>query len=97
MFKCPVCHHATLNWYEYTLKSGFATVECSNCHTELHQPRRLRSMVSVSPMLLMPLAQHMRWVTTERADWSLLVVCSAAVLWLATRMTKLEAVAPAER
>ena len=94
MFKCPVCHHATFNVFQYTIKSGLSTVECSSCHTVLHQRPKLRNMVVVLPMLFMPLAQHMGWSRSASVEWYLLAAVASVMLGLGVLLTKLEPVAP---
>jgi len=60
MFKCPVCHHATFNYFQYTIKSGVSTVECSNCHTVLHQPPRSGRCQRLNDTVD-GWARHVRW------------------------------------
>jgi hypothetical protein len=94
VFKCPVCRHATFNWIQYTFVAGVSTVECSNCHTVLHQRRRLRNTAAALPLAFMPLAQHMGWSKSPSVEWYLLAACASVALGLATWLTELEPVAP---
>jgi len=93
MFKCPVCHHATFNYFQYTIKSGVSTVECSNCHTVLHQPPRLRNVLVALPLLFMPLAHRMGWSFSDSVEWYLLAAVASVMMVLALLLTKLEPVA----
>jgi hypothetical protein len=94
MFKCPVCRHATFNFYQYTIKSGVSTVQCSNCHTVLHQPPRLRNALAALPILLAPLPRYLGLPASRGLDviWFGLIVsfCTLIAVWV----TKLEPIAP---
>ena len=93
MFDCPVCDHATFNVFQYTVKSGVSTVECSNCHTVLHQPPRLRNMLVALPLLFMPLAHRMGWSFSGSVEWYLLAAAASVMLGLGVLLTRLEPVA----
>jgi Zn-dependent protease with chaperone function len=96
MFKCPVCHSATFNFWQYGIKSSLSTVECSNCHTVLHQARsRLRRQLAVSPLLLTFIPSLLGWSWSSRfllALWIGLIF--SLIMWIAVQTTKLEPIAP---
>lgn len=96
MFKCPVCRHATFNLYQYAVKSGVSTVQCSNCHTVLHQPPRLRSALAAIPIFFVTLPHHLGF---DSAAFDAIWLCFIASLaiGIGVMVTRLEPVAPAGR
>lgn len=95
MYRCPVCKHATFTFWQYGVVSSFRSVQCSNCHTVLHQPSfRLRNLIGGSPLLLMFLPSLLHW-RLDRIDnvfWSLLLF--SLCVWVGLATTRLEPVAP---
>lgn len=94
MFKCPVCHHATLNVWQYGFKSGISTVQCSNCHAKLHQPMKLRNGLAALPLLLLLLPHRLGWPESHFLDVLWLSVCALLAFALALWLTRIEPVAP---
>jgi hypothetical protein len=73
MYKCPVCKQASLTLWQYTVKTSFGSVVCSNCQTRLHSPPRARYALTAIPFSFLVVANHLK----------LLDSYSSAVFWIA--------------
>lgn len=96
MFKCPVCHHASLSLFRYTVKTALGgAVSCPNCGTKLHQRPALRNALVVLPFILIFLpVTHFRISTSLASDVFWLFVAGSLSLALAVWLTRLEPTNP---
>ena len=95
MFRCPVCHHATLS-FKQELVSPFRAIECSSCHSELHQAPFgwWRSLLVALPFAAMLLPRRIGMLQTPLIDVLTLLLCVIVSLAVAFRLGRLEPVAP---